>query len=224
MNANYKSIQKIPPNIKLYIGAPIEYESERVALKKIIATLIEKNISGVIISNSNFTGSQIDFIVASEIFVWVIEIKEHRQALKGLVDGKWKLKTTGGWKPVRNFYQQTLKAKYALRDSMHSFNKKMVSHPSAALVFISKIPEESSLPINDPKVKIGGIEILDDLNIDKTKTYWDLITWNEYAIQNNLIKIENLEGAFHEHLADAQLKLQNYESKFKTNYSQAIEN
>lgn len=208
-------------NIEIYIGSPVELDTERVAIRTAVQALESNNRPGIIIANSNFTGKQIDLIVATEDAIYVIEVKGHRLPLKGAVDGDWKLKTNGGgWKPTANFYQQTLKAMHALKDSMYSFNKKMISYPVALLVFVPEIPQGSSIPPSDEKIQIGDVNLIEILKLDKAKVCWDLEVWRDYLGHHNLIKVNSIDEAFHENMAKASGSLSEYEKNFIKEYCQ----
>lgn len=221
--ARKANIFTVVKNVEIYIGSPVEQITERDAIAKVIHELDAKNRPGIVIANSSFSGKQIDLIVVTETEIVLIEVKGHRQPLRGSVDGSWKLKTSsGGWKPVANFYQQTLKAMHALKDSMYEYNKKMISYPVAALVFVPDIPQGSSVPPSDEKVKVGGIDLIEALFSSSNKVCWGLDIWHTFLQEYNLTRVNSINEAFNEKLAICSANLIEYEKNFLREYCSDI--
>src|SRR5208282_3225067 len=144
-------------DVELYIGSPIEHASDRAVLGRAIDLLSRRNLPAVILANVNVGGRQIDLIVALDQLTYVIEAKSSSNPVRGGIDGIWEVRVaSGGWKPIRNYYQQTLQASYALRDAMSHFAGTPVEYHSAALIFVPSIPAGSLICPGDFKVAVIG--------------------------------------------------------------------
>src|ERR1700692_1131958 len=94
--------------IEVYIGSPIENDSERKAFLHIFSLIHAKNTDAIIIANANIDKVQVDLIVAFEKSAYVIEVKGSYSPLRGAVNGIWEKKTSiGTWSPLKNYYNQT---------------------------------------------------------------------------------------------------------------------
>lgn len=217
-------MQKLNRNIELYIGSPIECESERIALRQIIETLNSGNLSAVIMANINLSGRQIDIIVTTESMVLVVEIKGQTRPIRGSENGRWEYKVaTGEWKTTgRNYYQQTLDAKNALRDSMSTYLGTSPNYPDAALIFVPSIPEGSEVPSGDFKVRIGDIRLLKNFDTYNKNSNCSLSQQRAFAEHHKLIKVGTLESAIDKQLVDDELILERYKKSFLETYSPQI--
>ena len=131
--------------IDIYIGEQITHGSDRTVLCHAVFTLQAQSIPAVVLANLHIGVRQIDLIVATQQRVLLVEGKAWRVAVRGAENGIWQVRTTAGqWKDAPNAYQQTLGAKNALRDIMHSFAQAPVPYPDAALVFCPKEPPGSN--------------------------------------------------------------------------------
>ena len=72
-------------SIEIYVGAPVEYQSERLALQQLIPTLKETNCRAVILANIHLSGRQIDIVVATESSVLVVEAGKEPLGQSGAV-------------------------------------------------------------------------------------------------------------------------------------------
>lgn len=81
-------------NIEIFIGSPIEYDSERIAFQHILKLIHEINVDAVIIANANMDKVQVDLIVAFENTAFVFEVKGCHTPLRGDVNGLWARKHT----------------------------------------------------------------------------------------------------------------------------------
>jgi len=216
----------IDNKIEIFVGECIGVASEVIALQKVIETIRSAKLNAVIMANVNLCKRQIDLIVALDHTVLVIEAKGYNCPVRGTENGHWKYKPSlGDWRSTgRNYYEQTLGVKHALRGSMSAFTgKNPVDYPEAALIFVPTIPVGSDIPISDFKVKIGDLELLNDFNIFKKKLCWTLDKWREFAKHHNLIKVNKLSAAFVQEVATAEQTVEDYKKSFIETYAHHVE-
>lgn len=207
----------------IFLGSPIEYESERNVLTYLIGKLEAENSAAIIFCNINLKGRQIDFVVASEKVVLVIEAKGYSAPLRGGVNGDWQVQLSSGrWKRERNFYQQVLNAKYALFDEMKVSSNDDISYPDAALVFSPSIPDGSAIPACDYKVKIGGLDLLDRWDGFESSANWPLNQWVEFAKQHNLEKVSSLAAAIDNKLQQTEDLINRYTKQFIATHETSV--
>ncbi|HEU5046539.1 MAG TPA: NERD domain-containing protein [Rickettsiales bacterium] len=207
-------------NIELYIGASIEYDSERIVILQLIRELSIKGISAIILANVHLNRRQIDLIVATSGMTLVIEAKGYTRCIRGKENGRWEVNTASGWKSISNNpYVQALNAQHALRDAMQAFSGTIVNYPAAALIFTPDIPIGSSIPKGDFKVKVGGLPLLEDLIKYEQKESWSLEHWRAFAKHYNLTKIETLAAALNLKLLEDEKLLADYCNAFGHTYS-----
>lgn len=125
-------------SIEIFIGAPIQHASERVALRRTVEFLSTQDIPAVILANIELTGRQIDLVVALDRAA-LVESKAFNSAIRGDKNGDWELRQASGrWKEIPNAYAQTYREKLALRDAMATFAGTAVRYPDAALIFVPR--------------------------------------------------------------------------------------
>jgi len=80
---------RLDSKIEVYIGSPVEHDSERLALSQVVATLSSGSAAAVILANVTLSSRQIDLIVATEKFVLVVEAKGSTRPVRGGKNGNW---------------------------------------------------------------------------------------------------------------------------------------
>src|SRR5581483_4044438 len=206
-------------SIEIYIGAPIQYASERAALTRAAQFLAAQGISAVIIANVNVKTRQVDLIIALDQGVLVVEAKAFASIVRGSENGLWELRLASGrWKQIPNAYQQAIDEKLAVRDAMADFAGGNVPYPDAALIFTPGIPATSSIPASDFKVTICGIDELPKLIQSVKRQGWSLDQWRAFAEHHRLIPVSSLEKALSQELLDAELLLGVYGCAFTGTY------
>lgn len=202
--------------IELYIGAPIEHESERSALTRVIESLQAEGLSAVVIANVHLSGRQIDLIVAIDSFSLVVEAKLATRPLRGGENGHWEFyAATGDWKSAgRNYYQQALSAAHAVRDAMCAFSGKSETYPHAALVFVRALPIGSQLFRGDFKVNVGGPTLLEHWSSYEKRGTWSLAQWRSFCATHQLIRLHSLGAALDARVAAAEGLLAEYARSF----------
>ncbi|MDP2126334.1 MAG: NERD domain-containing protein [Pseudohongiella sp.] len=176
--------------VKIYIGGPVDYASERKLLEHIVPWLHDKKIPSIVLANVQIDGRQIDCIIASNNFVAVVEAKTSRLPIRGDLNGAWgRLSPSGDWENYTNAYQQAVGAKHRVRDAMQSSKPVSDFYPDGYVVFTSAIPEGSNITEGDFKVLITTI----DLFPDKLKTAgvspWTIVDWENFARKFKLTSV-----------------------------------
>ena len=202
--------------IELYIGAPIEHESERSALVRIVETLRAEGLTAIVIANVHLLGRQIDLIVATDTFSLVVEAKQATRPLRGGENGLWEFQpATGDWKSTgRNYYQQALSAAHAVRDAMRAVSGGSEAYPHAALVFVRPLPTGSHVACGDFKVAVGGTALLENWRSYEKRGSWSLSQWRSLCECHGLIRLHSLSAALDSRLADAERLVAEYQRSF----------
>lgn len=162
-------------SIEIFIGAPIEHESERATLARAVAFLSAQDIPAVVLANVNLGGRQIDLVIGLDQGARVVESKALSSAVRGSENGDWQVRLTSGrWKEIPNAYAQALNEKLALRDAMAAFAGTDVPYPDAAVIFVPAIPAASAIPTGDFKVSVGGLDDLPGQIASTKRRGWPL--------------------------------------------------
>lgn len=152
-------------HIEIYIGVPMEYDSERLAFKAIVAMVTAMNKDAIIIANVHIGQTQVDLIVAFEKNTHVIEVKKATTPITGGATGIWSQKTsTASWAPIRNYYDQAMKAGYAVKDKLSDFFGRKIHYPRAMLLFAPQLHPASHIPPTDFKVAMVSLNMLTQLD------------------------------------------------------------
>lgn len=205
--------------ITLYIGAPIEEESERVVLRTLLAILEERAVPAVVFANLHIGGRQLDFVVGTDQLTLVIEAKGASHPLRGRYNGDWAALTrTRRWKPYRNAYLQALQAKNVLRDAMRAHDASLSGYPNACVMFTPSLPTGSDLPLSNVKVSLNDLGELSALIDQSSMLRWSPDRWHHFAKAHGLQLITDAESAFDTRLLNAEKSLHRYMSAFAATY------
>jgi len=168
--------------ISIFTGAPLEEESERTFLRNLSSKLENCERSIVVICNVQIGGRQIDFIVATDTAVTVVEVKSSSLPIKGEINGPWqRLVADGTWRPFRNPYQQALECKNRLRDTMSRKQDIGFYYPAAYVVFVLGLPQGSSVTGGDFKVSVLSADDVLERLLKQSGCPWPLIQWEAFA-------------------------------------------
>ena len=209
-------------NIALYIGAPIEEESERSVLSALLTTLAERAIPAVVFANLHVGGRQLDFVVGTSQLTLVVEAKTSTYPLRGQYNGDWVAITRAGKKPFRNAYQQALQATYAMRDAMRAHDNSLSGYPRACVVFTPTLPAGSDLPESDYKVSLCDLGELPTQIDQGSVMRWSPEHWHRFAEVNGLQRVADAKSALDARLLDAQRTLDRYSGAFAATYAPVI--
>lgn len=143
------------PHIRIFIGAPLEHQSEHDSLRAAQAALIQSHCWAYVFANFNVSGRQLDLAIFTETTTLVVEAKGYTQPIQGGMNGPWEQRGPYGVKKVGNAYDQVLGAKNALRDEMQRVTQ-VDGYPNGLVAVLPGIPVESDVTSGDFKAKVGG--------------------------------------------------------------------
>jgi hypothetical protein len=164
------------PTIDLFIGSPIELESEKDFLGKLSAGLLARGQPALVFANffPLKNPHQIDFFVVTSRCACHIELKRLTAPVIGGLNGWWSLRhPDGSLSPLeaKNPYRQALDGKHAISDEMHAFARIERSVPvrssggkffkhfeSVVCIFPEMLPGSSVY--DDHKVRVRGFDSL----------------------------------------------------------------
>ncbi len=208
--------------MEIYVGAPIEYESERSTLKQIERLLTDDRRSAIVFANISIDSRQIDFVLALDDLVLVIEAKSYSRPVRGGENGPWQVQVASGdWKDIPNLYDQALNAKYAVKDAMRSFCRTEVPYPTAALVFVPDIPRGSQIDSGDFKVSVIGEDGLRAALRKRGENAWSFDRWRKFAKYLRLTRVASVPAACDATMAEAENLLRRYTAAFRRTYEAA---
>jgi len=169
-------------SVEIYLGHEIDIRSEEAFLSKLSRDLENAGIDALIFGNFYASGSQLDFLVITDRFVCLVELKQYNNAIIGGVNGPWRILHPSGreTRPSdRNPYQQVLNAKYAISNRMNEFRKEGQAFYRDIQGVICIFPELHKNSDIDPLeyVRVLGYpEFLDFLRSCDTKPDWTLLS------------------------------------------------
>lgn len=206
-------------SIEIFIGAPIEYDSERATLHRAYEFLSAQDIPAIILANVNLGERQVDLVIAIDRAALVAEAKGFTSAVRGSENGDWEVRLASGtWKKTANSYVQVLGQKMALRDAMRRFAGHEAPYPNAAVIFVPALPANSSIPQGDFKVSIGALGELAGLITPMKRDGWALGQWRDFATHHRLLKVPSIDAALSAELLEAELLLKAYGEAFTRIY------
>ncbi|WP_081658891.1 NERD domain-containing protein [Terrimonas ferruginea] len=196
--------------VTIYIGSPIEYDSEKFAFQAILDRLNSMNTEALLIANVNLNKTQVDFIVAFEMTSYVIEVKGTRQEIKGGVNGTWSQKTSAtAWTPIRNYYEQAMKAGYVVRDELSQFLGRQVPYTHTQLLFAPGLNTVSRIPATDFKVTTISIAGLPAYNNTAKQNGCTIQEWKSFLATHHIHPVTTPEAALSAQLYQHEQLLKN---------------
>lgn len=208
----------------LYVGARIEYGSERDVLRRALTVLGRDQRQAVILANLHLGGRQIDLIVAQEELVLVIEAKGASRPIGGGVNGPWQYRAASGdWVDFGrsgNPYGQVRTAKHKVRDALSVMVGSDVPHLDAAVIFVPGIPDGSEAYEGDFSVSVGGLDDLRGLLGRQGESALTRDDWRAFADQHRLRKVSGLENACAPVLFEAEDLIRQYVTAFRRDHAQ----
>lgn len=213
------------PKVTIYIGAPIEYESERLVFNHMVGLLTSMKQEALIIANVNIGQTQVDLIIVFEKSMYVIEVKKASTPIKGGVNGTWSQQTSAGtWMPIRNYYEQTMKAGYAVKDQLTGFLGRGVHYPKAVLLFASPLHQASQIPPTDFKVTTTSLDTITQIDHTPHPDGCTLQEWKRYLEAHNIKQVASPAAACSHELFKAEQLLTDYHQSVIATYTDDTEN
>lgn len=172
---------------EIYVGGDIVHQSELDVVQALSEFSETNSFPLVVLANVTLSGRQIDFIVASQLGVHVVDAKSSSLPVRGGENGDWsRLQPDGTWTWYTNGYAQVVDCKNILRDTLKAdFQRR---YPEAAVVFSGGLPGGSSLTVGDFKASVTDIPGL----LEKLQgTHFNPLTleaWREVAKRFGLRK------------------------------------
>ncbi len=209
--------------VELYIGQPIEYESERTALHHIYDILKSARIPAVLMANFQVNGTQVDLVIGFEGYGIVLEIKGCQREIQGLHNGGWSLRSSSGhYTATGNYYQQTLNAGYRVKDYLTGLLNRNVGYPNATLLLVPALPPGSAIVSSDHKVSVKNLSELTSFNIPSQQNGCSLQEWRQFAGSLSLIPVHQAADAWDQSRLPGIKLIQHYAKNFESLYAPEI--
>ncbi|MEG9926067.1 NERD domain-containing protein, partial [Pseudomonas aeruginosa] len=185
----------IPSQIAVFIGSPIEHESERAVLLELLRLLEESGETATVMVNLNLKGRQLDLVVGTDRLTLVLEAKASTVPLSGTTNGPWIAHTRSGRsRTTGNAYAQALGEKNALCSALRDFLGEVEGYPDAHVVFVPELAEGSQLSF-DFKVSYGGIGGLATQLTGRSELRCSADQWRAFALRHGLEQVFDLTCA-----------------------------
>lgn len=211
----------IPSQIALFIGSPIEHESERAVLLKLLRLLEMSGETATVLVNINLKGRQLDLVLGTDRLTLVLEAKACTVPLSGTTNGPWTAHPRSGRsRATGNAYAQALGEKNALCDALRDFLGSVEGYPDAHVVFVPELAAGSEL-LFDFKVTYGGIDGIAIQLAKRTELRCTTDQWRAFAIQHSLEQVFDLSSALDPRSLEAQRTLATYIAAFTATYASA---
>lgn len=219
--SNISARPMIPNQITVFIGSPIEHESERTVLLELLRLLEMSRETATIMVNINLKGRQLDIVVGTDRLTLVLEVKASTVPLSGTTNGPWTAHTRSGRsRTTGNAYSQALGEKNSLRDALRDFLGEIEGYPGAHVVFVPELATGSKLSF-DFKVTYGGIDELATQLAARSELRCTNDQWRAFAVRHSLEQVFNLASALDPRSLDAQRTLARYIAAFTATYAPA---
>ena len=208
--------------VEIYIGNPVEHESERSTLQVIESVLAADDCPTVVFANFSVLSRQVDFLVARGGLTLVIEAKSRTRAVRGCENGPWQVHVgSGGWKDFPNPYHQALDAAFAVKDAIRTFFDGPVPYVAAVLVFAPEIPRGSQTLQGDRKVSVMGHDGLRERLRRRGRNVWSRDRWRAFGRHLGLTRVSSITAACNPVLVEAECRIREYASSFCRAYQYA---
>jgi hypothetical protein len=228
------------PTIDLFIGSPIEIQSEKDFLGKLSAEFLARDYPALVFANffPLKNPHQIDFFVVTARCACHVELKRLTASIVGGLNGFWSLRRPdGSLSPLemKNPYRQALDGKHAISDEMHAFARsdRRVPVPSAGekffkhfesvvCIFPEKLPGSSVF--EDYKVRVRGFDGLLELltSCEKYPPDWTRETWIAFAMHLNLVRVDDAEDRLPVAAKEARRAVIEYTTRFEAYLGQEL--
>jgi DNA replication protein DnaC len=193
------------PTIEVYLGGPIQEQSEKDFLLRIKNAFRQENRNAIIFASFFARTRQIDFFLITDNCACLVELKAFIHRISGNTNGYWLQHLPDGTsKEIGNPYLQALQCKFALSDEVKKLlvkdssipklpgNREFFREIESVVCIYPRVPEGSEVP-GDFKVTICGFEDLWNLVSTTNRCpKWDRKHWETLAMSLGLIKEDNL--------------------------------
>ena len=205
--------------MEIYIGDPVEHESERSVLREIERVLVANGGRAIVFANFSVASRQIDLLVAIDGLVLVVEAKAIKRPVRGGENGPWEVRlASGAWKEFRNPYRQALDAVLAVKDAVRSFSGGDPPFIGSALLFIPEIPPGSNAYPGDKKVSVIGKAELSGLLRKGGGSSWSDHQWRAFAEHLKLTRVDSVFASCDPRMVEAERRLRHYKAMYLRTY------
>jgi len=209
------------------IGAPM-VRAEALVLRQLYQDLT--NTDALLMANFEVNHRQIDFLVVTERYAAIIELKCFRGPVFGDINGDWLLEDCAQQKKPYsggNPWQQALAQKFALSDKMAEFQANGASIPKPlARTFYSEfdafvcihpqIDLRSQVTTGDFKVKVQPYsDVVQAVKVETKSCSWNKSHWRDFAGNCLHLKSATLEEATDSRVGRSESLLSDYRGRFK---------
>lgn len=207
------------PRIRLFVGAPIQHDSEREVLGVAHQFLSQQSGWAFLLANFNASGRQLDLLIATADNTLVVEAKGYSFPVHGGLNGPWELEGPVRRRSIRSAYGQALDAKNSLRDLMQSYAPE-VGYPDAAVCVSPRMPVGSKLTAGDFKVGVGSLVDLVNRLQECRGCKWDERSWERLVSDLGLQEVNSIDAATSQDLFDAGALVEKYQNAFSMYYGE----
>lgn len=181
------SMESLPNQVEVFLGAPIEDRTERAMLARVLRDL--DGTRAVVFGNFQLgrNALQIDFLIATETAACVVETKGYMHPVLGQENGQWEEVVDGQKRPLtgKNPYVQARDNRFAVIDALvaHDIGSRddaLAAITGLVCVFPS-IPPGSSLTPGNHKAYVGDYQRLRELLNRRSSKPISLEDWKTLA-------------------------------------------
>jgi hypothetical protein len=210
------------PATSILVGDPLSGAEARF-LSTLVADL--DGVEALILANFQAADQQIDFLVVTETYAALVELKNFPRPIFGELNGKWSYLTQAGRRvpyPGRNPWHQAEKQKFALSDAMGRFQAANPSVPASSGVkffadfdaFVCIYPTvhpESRVTPGNHRVRVASYpDVLEQLRFGAKASNWGLAEWRRFAAEHLHLHASSLEEATDPHVYAAADRVEAY--------------
>lgn len=203
--------------IRIFIGAPLEHQSELDSLKAAYAALMQSHCWAYIFANIKVSGRQLDLVIFTEITTLVIEAKGYTQPIRGDMNGPWEQFGPYGTKKIGNAYDQVLGAKNALRDEMQCVTR-VDGYPNGLVAIMPTIPVGSCVTLGDFKAAVGSEKNIAQMLNQRSGALLTEELCETLALRLRLEELESVDAALSEQILTATRSYATYIAAFAEFY------
>lgn len=204
-------------HIRIFIGAPLEHQSEHDSLRAAHATLAQSHRWAHVFANFNVSGRQLDLAIFTETTTLVIEAKGYTQPIRGGMNGPWEQRGPYGAKKIGNAYDQALGAKNALRDEMQRVTR-VDGYPNGLVAIMPEIPADSEVTSGDFKAAIGGEQHIAQMLCQRSGALLTEALCEALARRLHLEEVASIDAALAEQVLVASRSCATYLTAFAEFY------
>jgi hypothetical protein len=224
------------PAIDVYLGSPIDIESEQLFLTTLVSDLRSRGHDAIILGNfhTDIRLRQIDFFVVVARCVCHIELKNWTASVFGSRNGHWMIQEPNGNRRrlgPGNPYDQAHQCLYAISDDLRAARRDDRSLPPApgngqfyrameSVICVFPRLEPGSSVVSDFKVQVMGYpELIPFLESTDRNPGWQKEHWVRFAMRLGLVHQQDPSGIERTDVAEARRAVEAYEKRFRDYYT-----